>query len=327
MIKKFFIAQVSRYIRRITFALFAFALVVGSSALQANTIVRVSTSYGDFSIELFDDVAPVSVQNFLNYVERGDYDGTFFSRLIPDFVLQGGSYRFEPFVGPIAIPTDPAIENEFNLTNARGTVAMARIFGEQSSATSAFFINLVDNNSDEGTNLDTTDGGYAVFGQVLGDGMDVVDAISELPTYAPGSLFPNLPLRNFDGVGLEVITEDKFVTLSMEVVERFSSAVSVFEYGSGTLMTSVDAGLVGRISLKMDLLTEREGIVLKVDQASLVPLEIVPEGGVTFSLDDNRLRIPSLELNNNGVVSVATDVVLLLTDAENLEFTLESIQL
>ena len=77
-----------------------------SGVAQANTLVRISTSFGDFTLELFDEAAPVTVQNFLNYVQRGDYNGSYFHRLSKDFVLQGGGFRFQPYMGAVAINTD-----------------------------------------------------------------------------------------------------------------------------------------------------------------------------------------------------------------------------
>jgi peptidyl-prolyl cis-trans isomerase A (cyclophilin A) len=317
-------AVAKRYIAPLLLAL---SIGVATSAAQANTLVRVSTTYGDFTLELFDDVAPVTVQNFLNYVNRGDYNGTFFNRVVPGFVVQGGSYYFEPFLGPVAIPTDPPIGSETNLSNTRGTIAMARLLGQPSSATSAFYINVVDNNDDTGTNLDTYDGGYTVFGEVMGDGMSVIDAINAVPvaTPAPGTAFQELPLRNYTYP--EVITANKFITLNAEVVQRHSAAISLFEYSSGLLMTSINGGdSIGLLSLNFSLLTDRDDIVFKLNMDSLVALQAIPDGAASFSLEDNRLRIPTIELNNNGNIVDATDAVLLLTDAENFEFTLESIQ-
>ena len=103
-------------------------------------------------MELLDDIAPITVRNFLNYVNRNDYNGTYFHRVVDDFVVQGGAYRFQPFVGPIDVPTDPPIQNEFNVSNTRGTVAMAKIAGDPNSATNQWFVNLADN-----LDLDTTD--------------------------------------------------------------------------------------------------------------------------------------------------------------------------
>ena len=82
-------------------------LLISLSAISghAGTIVRVSTSVGDFSIELLDETAPTTVQNFLNYVNRNDYNGVYFHRSAEDFVVQGGAFRFVPFQGPVAVAT------------------------------------------------------------------------------------------------------------------------------------------------------------------------------------------------------------------------------
>ena len=148
-----------------------------------NPVVVVSTSLGDITLELFKDRAPVSVENLLQYVSDGFYTGTIFHRVIPSFMIQGGG--FEP--GMIEKPTRPPILNEATngLRNVRGTVGMARTRALR-SATSQFYINVVDN----GAKLDhrgygPDEFGYAVFGRVL-TGMDVVDRIAAVQTRTVG---------------------------------------------------------------------------------------------------------------------------------------------
>lgn len=145
-----------------------------------NPTVKLATTKGYIIIKLYADKAPITVENFLNYVRTGHYDGTVFHRVIGGFMIQGGGLTAD--LRPK--PTQPPIKNESSnkLRNRRGTVAMARR-NQPDSATSQFFINLVDNRS-----LDF-DGpmapGYAVFGQVV-EGMDVVDAIAAVPTRRVG---------------------------------------------------------------------------------------------------------------------------------------------
>ena len=138
-------------------------------------MVRFSTSHGDFTLEFFPEEAPISVENFLKYVDEGFFDGTIFHRVIPGFMIQGGGFD----ENMMQKATHPPIKNEADngLKNERGTLSMARTM-EVDSATSQFFINVVDNAFlDHGTR----DFGYAVFAKVT-DGMDVIDAIAKVQT-------------------------------------------------------------------------------------------------------------------------------------------------
>ncbi|TVQ60659.1 MAG: hypothetical protein EA378_11270 [Phycisphaerales bacterium] len=157
-----------------------------------NTLVQVDTSFGTVFIELFDTITPVTVNNFLNYVNRGDYDGSFFHRLVPGFVLQGGGFTYDESDpdGAQDIPSDPPIVNEFLLPNIERTIAMAKT-ADPDSATSQFFFNLDDNT---GTLDDPANsGGFTVFGRVVG-GWDVVLEISELQRVNFGSPFGEVPV-------------------------------------------------------------------------------------------------------------------------------------
>jgi cyclophilin family peptidyl-prolyl cis-trans isomerase len=147
-------------------------------AAAANPQVIVETSLGSFTIELFQDKAPVSVENFLQYVREGFYAGTIFHRVVAGYVVQGGGYT--PDLSEK--PTRPPIQNEATngLSNQRGTVAMARTRTVR-SGTSQFFVNVVDNRRLDHTGYAPDEYGYAVFGRVV-EGMDVVDRISKVPT-------------------------------------------------------------------------------------------------------------------------------------------------
>lgn len=311
------VRQIHTFVRAFIQAL---VLVLCFSAMaQANTLVRISTTFGDFTLELFDEAAPVTVQNFLNYVQRGDYNGSYFHRLSKDFVLQGGGFRFQPYMGAVAITTDGPIVNEFGASNVRGTVAMAKLGSDPNSATSQWFVNLGDNS----VNLDAQNGGFTVFGHVLGDGMAVLDAINQVPVYNLGLLHTELPLQNFASTGS--LTAKNFVSMNAEIVQRYSSAMHVFEYQSGLLMTTVDGGeTLGNYSLNLSLIDDQNGIRFRLNPDSMVALAIAPDGRATFSSSDNRLRIPQLELNNNGETRLIRNVVLALQDAASWIFVLES---
>jgi peptidyl-prolyl cis-trans isomerase A (cyclophilin A) len=168
----------------------AFAIVAlgaGKEAPVANPTVVIKTNLGTIEAELFKNKAPLSVENFLKYVEAKHYDGTVFHRVIPNFMIQGGGFD----VKYNQKPTRDPVKNEAGngLLNERGTLAMART-SEVDSATSQFFVNLKAN-----TFLDhgARDFGYAVFGKVV-KGMDVVDAIGNVKTGTKNG-FNDVPLE------------------------------------------------------------------------------------------------------------------------------------
>lgn len=180
--------------------------LVGWRTATAGTVVRFNTSLGPINVELYDSLTPITVQNFLTYTNAHDYDNTFIHRSAKTqtsqpFVIQGGGYSMNSFSTlPSAqhIPQRPQIQNEFHESNLRGTIAMAKLGGKPNSATSEWFFNLGNNSF-----LDSdVNGAFTVFGQVLGDNMNVVDAIAALPRYAfdpqnDFSAFNEVPVRNY----------------------------------------------------------------------------------------------------------------------------------
>ncbi len=162
-------------------------------------MITIKTNHGDISVELFEDKAPISCENFRQYAKDGHFDGTVFHRVIPNFMIQGGGMD----ENMQSKPTREPIKNEADNgeSNLRGTLAMART-GVVDSATSQFFINLRDNDF---LNHGTRDFGYAVFGKVS-DGMDVVDTIAAVATGNRGG-HQDVPV---DPVTIiEVTTEDQ----------------------------------------------------------------------------------------------------------------------
>ena len=153
------------------------------AAAGKGTVVVIDTSKGKIKVELNDEKAPISVKNFLRYVDEKFYNGTTFHRIISDFMIQGGGY--EP--GMREKKTHDPIKNEWanGLKNERGTIAMARTQALD-TATSQFYINVVDNTAGGKGKTDLDRGKYCVFGKVI-EGMDVVDAIKAVPTN-PGDM-------------------------------------------------------------------------------------------------------------------------------------------
>lgn len=150
-----------------------------AQAAPSDPIVSIKTSEGDITLRLFAEESPVTVGNFLQYVDSGFYKGTIFHRVVPDFMIQGGG--FLPDMTEKATGDPIANESRNRLHNVRGTVAMART-DDPDSATAQFFINIRSN-----LRLDWAPGreGYTVFGEVI-EGMSVVDYIVTAPTHTAG---------------------------------------------------------------------------------------------------------------------------------------------
>ncbi|KAA3644324.1 MAG: peptidyl-prolyl cis-trans isomerase [Proteobacteria bacterium] len=184
--------------------LLLFVLFLSVAASADNTLIKMQTTEGDIYIKLYDDKAPKTVANFLQYVQDDFYDGTIFHRVISTFMIQGGGFSEDLQLKPTRAP----IENEASngLKNDRGTIAMARL-SDPHSATAQFFINVQDNAALNFTGEQNTNTwGYAVFGEVV-KGMDVVDEIRFKPTGAKPPFRQNLPLENVVINDVTVISE------------------------------------------------------------------------------------------------------------------------
>jgi cyclophilin family peptidyl-prolyl cis-trans isomerase len=175
-----------------------------------DTFVRFDTSAGSINVELFDTKAPRTVANFLNYVNNARYTNTIFHRLVSGFVLQGGGFQFaaNPTPSLNAVTTDPAVQNEFGTSNTAGTLAMAKLGNDPNSATSQFFFNLADNSS----NLDSQNGGFTVFGKIVGaSDQQVLNTLAATPIKDeskgdPNSPFSSIPLNNYSGTNFPTDT-------------------------------------------------------------------------------------------------------------------------
>jgi cyclophilin family peptidyl-prolyl cis-trans isomerase len=184
------------------------------------SVVRFETPLGSFDVEMYEEDAPLTVENFLNYVKDGDFANSFVHRRSRGFVIQGGGYTWvDGVVGDV--PEDPPVQNEFKLSNVRGTIAMAKLGGDPNSATSEWFINLGDNSD----NLDSQNGGFTVFGKVLGDGMEVVDAIAELEIWNFGGAFNNLPLIDYKDDG--PVQAENFVFTDITLLGAASTEIDI----------------------------------------------------------------------------------------------------
>lgn len=177
--------------------------LLSSAWMASATTVQIQTVLGDVEVNLFDKQTPKTVENFLAYVESGSYTDSIIHRSVPNFIVQGGGFEFNEAWPAVAIPQRPTVVNEPVFSNVLGTIAMAKLDKNPSSATNQWFINLKNNSG----SLDNTNGGYTVFGQVTGNGMAIMDAIAALPRpYLPHlncvrtnvpSVFNEIPLRDY----------------------------------------------------------------------------------------------------------------------------------
>ncbi|WP_111978029.1 peptidylprolyl isomerase [Algibacillus agarilyticus] len=190
------------------------------------TIVQFKTSLGDFEVNLYDETTPKTVANFLSYVNEGDYKNIVMHRSVPGFIIQGGGFYWGLDTASataddykvLSYPAKASVENEPKWSSRRGTIAMAKLGGQPDSATSQWFFNLADNQAI----LDNQNEGFTTFGQVIGDGMEIVDAMAAVPIFTYASPFGEVPLRNFsetDRNNNEPVTDSQFILIeSIEIV-------------------------------------------------------------------------------------------------------------
>jgi len=185
---------------------------------SAATVVKFDSVMGPILVRLYESATPQTTANFLNYATVGAYTDTFIHRSVPGFIVQGGGFTFPSNqTGVVNVPANPPVINEPGISNLRGTIAMAKLGHDPNSATNQWFFNLNDNSA----NLDNQNGGFTVFGRVVGSGMEVVDQIAALPRVNasggdPNGVFANLPVRDFQG---GTIYKENLVTFnSIEVL-------------------------------------------------------------------------------------------------------------
>lgn len=246
------------------------------------TLVEIQTTLGNIDLELNNSVAPLTVANFLNYANSGLYDNTIIHRVVDDSspggikIIQGGG--FQASGAPIATPFGN-LQNEFSLSNLRGTIAMAKLPGDPNSATSQWFINDQDN-----TGLDTSDGGFTVFGTVI-SGMDVVDEITGLTTVDGTALNPqfdnSLPVMDPTSASSPPVPSDLVGVTSVTVLPQISLAATsedptlvTPEISGSDLTLSPIAGKSGITFVRVtatDLVGHQVSDVFKVEVAPAAP--------------------------------------------------------
>ncbi len=185
-------------------------------------IVRFHTTLGDMDVTLLPN-APLTVANFLNYMNRGAYNNSVIHRSVPGFIIQGGGFQLQNHT-LVAIPADAPVINEPGVSNARGTLAMAKLGSDPNSATSQWFFNEGDNSA----NLNAQNGGFTVFGRIVDSaGLAIMDKIASVPVPTPGPLpspFDQIPLLNYTSGSVQ--DQNYVVVLSVTSLVPFPSIAS-----------------------------------------------------------------------------------------------------
>jgi len=201
----------------------------------SSDIIALESDFGTLLFEMLPDAAPNTVSNFLNYVSDGDYQDSIIHRSVPGFVIQGGGFTTSSQTLTStsqfsSVPTDSPVNNEFDISNTRGTVAMAKLGGDPNSATSQWFVNLADNSE----NLDAQNGGFTVFAKILD--MSAADAIAAIGRQNYGGAFTDLPVA----AGSQLIS---FTDVMADAV--VSGRVYEDTNGNGVLDSGLESGLAG----------------------------------------------------------------------------------
>jgi cyclophilin family peptidyl-prolyl cis-trans isomerase len=301
------------------------------------TIVKFATDRGDINVLMYDQTnpgvtrsTPLTVANFLRYMNAGRYNDTIFHRSASNFVIQGGGFSRPTTSGdaPGSITSFPAVLNEPGNTNVRGTIAMAKLGGDANSATNQWFFNLNDSNAG---NLDSQNGGFTVFGRVI-KGLDVMDNIAALRAWNFGEPFNELPLidhiqdaatepREFVGMRISGISELAYTVTS-------SNPTLVAPSLSGTDLTlTYAAGLTGSSVITVhiacadgtsidDTFTVRVNTPPVIDQLTATPAAVGRNTNFTLSLgsvvDDGGLaRVDYYrDTDADGVLTIGVDSLL-----------------
>ena len=203
-----------------------FVPLMGQDALAP--MVRFHTNLGDMDVTLLPN-APLTVANFLNYMNRGAYNNSVIHRSVSKFIIQGGGFQLQNHT-LVAIPADPPVTNEPGVSNSRGTLAMAKLGTDANSATSQWFFNEGDNSA----NLNGQNGGFTVFGRIIdASGLAIMDKIAAVPVPTPGPLqspFDQIPLLNYTSGSVQ--DQNYVVVLSVTALVPFPSIASTGVIGA-----------------------------------------------------------------------------------------------
>jgi len=323
------------------------------------TLVRFNTSSGFIDVELFDlagsgrtRTTPLTVANFLSYANANRYDNTVMHRAVPGFIVQGGGFALPTTnnSAPTATPTDPAVLNEPGNTNARGTIAMAKLGGDPNSATNQWFFNLV-NNADT---LDNQNGGFTAFGRII-NGISVPDTVAALRRFDFGSPFNELPVRaSYDGQTVRPadfvnvsdisVNGDRTTVVNQSLTYTITSAnpaLATARLYDGRLVVAPGAGMNGSTTITVrvtgvdgqfteDTFDVNVSATAAAEQLGVSPVPIngvggaytLTSGGTTFTDPGVSSVSYFLDSNRNGAFDSATDTLLGTDGSSEGGFTL-----
>lgn len=270
-------------------------------------------------MKLFDKLTPLTVTNFLNYVNDGDYVDSIFHRSVPDFVIQGGGYTYDSPNTVLEISRDPAVVNEYFKSNTVGTIAMAK-GATPDSATSEWFFNLADNSA----NLDLQNDGFTVFGEVIADGLSIVNLMAEVPNsfhfFDFSAFFDNLPL--IDHIDGDDVTDNNLIVL--RTIEQMFSITTDFGLsviiGKSTGSEDVDFGklIVGNTITSTVTIKNESTELLEIGDVANIDTLLAP-----FQMNSENCSDSSLMQNQTCTLEVQFTAIEegVFTDTLNIEFT------
>lgn len=317
--------------KRAFFTLSALLILMVARPALAQKYVCMESNKGEWCIELLRSAAPNTVNNFLRYVNAGDYTNMFFHRSVPGFVVQGGGFGITAQTGAFAVRNYGTINNEYNRSNLRGTVAMAKLGGDPNSASNQWFINLGDNSA----NLDNQNGGFTVFAEIA-YGMEVIDRIAgfrvanlanALGSTAFGQVPVDIPATSttFELNDLVIVTR-AYTTdlLPGQTIAPYHCSVAVpneslTELCSGEVSFPVNVQNVGFYEGTLQLVTTTP-MVFAIKPGSLKPIASLPAVHATYNPATLELTIPSVRAG----ASFYFNVKLKLTSVAAQQFTLQS---
>lgn len=296
------------------------SLALNSSLLYADTIVNVQSQLGNFKLELFEDIAPNGVAHFLANIEAGTYQFTMVHETTNTLITGGVYFYNDCSEGPVAATTLPqAVADEAVLDNNTRTIALARDVNDPTSLTAQWVINLGNNEAAFGADAPL------VIGEVI-EGLSTVDDIADA-WRVPMDISASVPTINYDGnlvVLCNTFNRDNVVKVAMQIESvdpPAEDAVNVFDTSSNSLEIKVDAGTEGLLGLSLQLQATEPEVIVQAQPETVVSLPEAIDGMATFDTETSQLTIP--ELSVDGTVQY-TNLVFLLTDPDNLLFTLQS---